>query len=100
MNHYRQAWYDHAVPYLYEHEPDALSQHDLDLYEDMLETLADNRREMPHQPSATGNPVTLPDYDRQDLMDAVGAFNGDLPWNDFSRAYYFDHMDEVLALAG
>lgn len=42
---YRRHWITHVVPYLFKHEPDALSNRWYDLYADFEEACAENARE-------------------------------------------------------
>ncbi len=102
MNVYRDHYLTFDVPFLYEHEPDALRPDILDNYERMLEALAENAREWPETYDEDPDPVALGEPDAFDLMcraDALAALNDEKPWDLDSKTYYLDHKQELDALA-
>ena len=106
MNAYRDYYIEHTVPWLYEHDPDSIRPDLLRAYEDHLEILAENRAEWALEETdddaVSDDTGAASSYDPTDVVwreQAVAAYNGDLPWNLFSETYYYDHKDEVEALA-
>lgn len=105
MNAYREHYINHHVPWLYEHDPDAIRPDLRSAYEDYLEILAENRAEWASEETddaASDDTGAASPYDPMDDVwreQAVAAYNGDLPWNLFSETYYYDHRTEIEALA-
>lgn len=107
MNAYRDYYITHTVPWLYEHDPDAIRPDLLSAYEDHLEILAENAREWALEQtdddldaaSDTGAASLYDPTDDELRGRAVAAYNGDLAWDLFSETYYYDHKDEIEALA-
>lgn len=100
---YREYHYRIWVPYLYERDPDAIRPDIRDLYEDHLETLAENSSDEPDAfPSDEGKAFDLGALDAREnelRARAVAVIDGEAPWDYETLAYYREHQNEIEALA-
>lgn len=99
-NPYR-AEYFRYVPWLYEHDPDAIRPDIRNAYEDHLEALAENMEDPDPVPSyeGTGSSFDFDAYERDVRERCVTAVNGEIPWTLEAHVYYMEHQHEIDALA-